>query len=46
MSGKEVHLREQNPAKDARYGNVIMFLNPQNGAMYTRKEKVFETEAQ
>jgi hypothetical protein len=43
---QEVHLKELKPAKDARFGNVIMFTNPNNGAIYTRKDKVFQTKKQ
>lgn len=45
MIGQELHLQQLNPKKDERYGNVFMFINPQNGALYTRKEKLFESEA-
>lgn len=43
---QEVQLKELKPAKDLRYGNVVMFTNPNNGAVYTRKDKVFQTKKQ
>jgi len=44
MENQELHLKQLNPTKDERYGNVTMFMNPSNQALYTRKEKIFETE--
>ena len=46
MPGGEIHLKQLSNAKDERYGNVTMFVNPGNGALYTRKEKLFESENQ
>lgn len=43
---QEVHLKELKPAKDPRYGNVVLYNDPSNGAVYTRKDKVFLNKKQ
>ena len=43
---QEVVLKQMQQAKDIRFGNVVMFTDPHTGAIYTRKDKVFETKDQ
>lgn len=43
---QELYLKELNPFKDKRYGNVTLFINPSTEMYYTRKEKIFKSKTQ
>lgn len=43
---QELYLKELNPFKDKRYGNVTLFVDPNSEMYFTRKEKVFKSKTQ
>lgn len=43
---QELYLKELNPFKDKRYGNVTLFIDPSTEMYFTRKEKIFKSKSQ